>query len=943
MPLQTPPMQLYNFRNDENDEIEDVGIIDLHRSDSSVYSEQPEPWVCSKCSYVNVDGRNLFCAMCGTKNESKVLEELNRLSQPEQMLLSVSNADDSMDSVSESGLVNQDVRLPSTNLGEEDIRRFQKSLSIPALNISGHRPGMEDDDADGEAQPVKPSTGRTAYLSHQEHMSSAVERRPSAFQADDLSIMNGSVCSSVLTVASMASEMASSVASSTAVGGSVASSTATPRISNRGHLMPVKVSNKDRVQSDISVTSSVVTEKISNVESILEALQATNKEPDISSVINSDSPQDGHLMPAKVSNKDHIQSDISVASSVVTEKTSNVVPISAPLQATNKEKLTSSVMSSDTNQDGNSKVLQSIPSNPTILLLRTVKSGIYSIDEENDALLPPSTRALSMPVRPQESDTYSTMSEPQKPIRTEDSAFFLSESVDLQSKPTSVARKESESSQYTESTAGRTSIMSSYNDDPSSRADDSPCKIIPRATVLPLHHSENRERYRRDGHNEVYEKERRVARYLFCASSLIVLISIVLMVTLTPPNPQNADFNLPSFAFTSSPILPERVVGDSTGSVTYTPIPSLSPTLSPERTGSPATIVPTEDDGAILLGKLEGIEDSRRIGHSVTLGGMNGDAIAFVGAGAFGLSRFDAGAGNWSAIEIMNSMKNDISETAKISLATEMDRLALAYNGKLEVHEFSASNLKWIRRLVFNDSLNGSVASHTALSMSGDGRFVAFLQPDLGLQMIDVRTWTRYPVSTTPDVSILQVEVSLNGDMLAVLTENGVELKVPDPSYIWVDLVEPISDVKRATAIALSGNGETLAVTSRTHTVLYSLNSQDDETLPTFTIAQGGIALSIDYEGHLLAIGRSKDMLNADKRFNTISLYHRSTLDQPRPFEYGFFEDIQLGDAPGVSISLLTTKNTVEDNTKIAVGAPLDGRKQQGSVRLYQVQQFSIK
>ena len=112
----------------------------------------------------------------------------------------------------------------------------------------------------------------------------------------------------------------------------------------------------------------------------------------------------------------------------------------------------------------------------------------------------------------------------------------------------------------------------------------------------------------------------------------------------------------------------------------------------------------------------------------------------------------------------------------------------------------------------------------------------------------------------------------------------------------------------------------------------FSLNAQEDETLSSFTIAQGGIRLSMDYNGHLLAIGRATDMLNADERFNTVSIYRRASWDPLSPFDYGFVEDIRLGDAPGASLSLLTTNNTVENNTKIAVGAPEDGRKQQGSV-----------
>merc|ERR1712194_246691 len=159
----------------------------------------------------------------------------------------------------------------------------------------------------------------------------------------------------------------------------------------------------------------------------------------------------------------------------------------------------------------------------------------------------------------------------------------------------------------------------------------------------------------------------------------------------TPTNPQNADFGLPTLSFTSPPTVVDSITNDSASNIFNTPRPSHVPTLSPVITTSPSTTFPTEDVGALFVGKLEGAEDSRRIGHSVSLGGINGDIIAFVGFRTAGVSRFDAGAGNWSMIETMNSLHDDVPETARISLATEMDRLTLAYNGRLEVHEYSAS------------------------------------------------------------------------------------------------------------------------------------------------------------------------------------------------------------------------------------------------------------
>ena len=59
---------------------DELGVSDFPFSDcSSVVSDYPDAWVCPHCSYMNGDGRNASCAMCGTKNHKKVEEEKIRL------------------------------------------------------------------------------------------------------------------------------------------------------------------------------------------------------------------------------------------------------------------------------------------------------------------------------------------------------------------------------------------------------------------------------------------------------------------------------------------------------------------------------------------------------------------------------------------------------------------------------------------------------------------------------------------------------------------------------------------------------------------------------------------------------------------------------------------------------------------------------------------------
>lgn len=332
--------------------------------------------------------------MCGKDENSRLLETINLKPAEEVEIHFVADGTHSMDAHTAYTPVENDhvlakeddVCLLSIYPDETDFRSTQRSIIVSRLSSTGPRPRMENDDADDEAQPMKPSTGQSAYLSHQEN-----DDVEPASRADDSSVLNGSVCSSVVTVASMSFAVANSVASSTT--NSVASSTATPRVSNRGYLTPSGTQNKYKMQADVSISSSTTTEKISNLK-----------------------------------------------------------PVPAPLRSgTNSSEMDTS---RDTNagnyQNGHFEALRFIRSTPAIAFHPTARSAIYSIEEDQNIAIPSSMRAISMLARPTETDALSTMSEPKKPTRTQESATPPLDIMDHTSKPHSFRRKMSESSQNTE-------------------------------------------------------------------------------------------------------------------------------------------------------------------------------------------------------------------------------------------------------------------------------------------------------------------------------------------------------------------------------------------------------------------------------------------------------------------------------------------------------------
>jgi hypothetical protein len=838
MSLKAPQRRIYPLMGTESDE---YGAIDLHRSDSSVVSEQPDAWICSQCSYLNCDGRNASCAMCGTKDLNKIREEKNKVQS--QLWKSLGGNTKAKASLLEGDYRDRsNANFNPSEMKNESIER-SPSLRVP---LNGPRPGIEDKDADDEAQPSKPSTGRSAYLSHQ--------NRGDSFHSDDSSVMNASVSSSTATVASAMNYSVDSTMS--AMNNSVVSSTATVKISNSRQIPtpPNWQASPTRSQST-RVTDTAKEEQ--------EERRRIRCPPSILSL---------------------------------------PVPSRAPT------------------------------------------SGIYSIDEEQKTCIPPSMRSMSHQEQktciPPSMRSMSHHSMPEVSTTTRSEFSIQSSRAEYSTNagedtrhplpPLSVVREESQSSHFTDSTSVRTSMMSTYNDEPSQSME------LGKALGEEIINNGGDD----DEHADTSGEKLRSRRFMLIALGFVVLlISIILMATLIPQKANEGLLIVPSMSSTLAPTVSTLVVEDSAGGdLPSTPKPSSSPSLSP-----------TMNNGIKLLAKVQGFGDNDRIGNDVSIGGPDGDLVAFVGNGMAGVGKFNALEKTWSTIEFLDVLF-PVPESAQISLSTESDRVALAYDGKLEIHEYSPSLVKWIRVYVIGEGSLPTISnSTTATVLSGNGMFVAFVPPSTGIQMLrynaNLKNWIFDPVVTeaSPD-KILQVELSHDGMVLAILTEDGVEVKALVPeSNIWEDFGDTIPEVKLAKAISLSGDGKTLAVTNRSKTILFSLVG-DPEKNPLFIINQGGADISLNYSGNFLAIGSSSLMIRSDDLFSRVTLFRRSIDQETSKIYYEFLDkDMLPGDSLGASLSLLNRQSGQDESTFLAVGAPMDGQNMEGSIRFYQVQSLAME
>jgi hypothetical protein len=179
------------------------------------------------------------------------------------------------------------------------------------------------------------------------------------------------------------------------------------------------------------------------------------------------------------------------------------------------------------------------------------------------------------------------------------------------------------------------------------------------------------------------------------------------------------------------------------------------------------------------------------------------------------------------------------------------------------------------------------------------------------------------------------VALSYGGDVLAILTDNSVHLKKRDDQKTdkstgsWSDLGDQSeTNLSGFLAMALSGDGSTLALTRQQETYVFIYNDSKNKWEEANIKLSGGVDVSLNHAGDIVAIGNP----NA----TTVSLWHQTTNSQVPYHEYRVVDQTD-GDAQsefGASVAMAQNSTTGESGLLLALGAPMEG-EQQGSVYVY--------
>jgi hypothetical protein len=792
------------------------------------------------------------------------------------------------------------------------------------LKLNGPRPGKEEENGD-DAPPTKP--GRSEYLSQQSHDQLANNNDSPDF--DDYSMT-----SSIATVNSMT------------MNESVASSVRSTR-----------------------TTSSVKTAKMSNTQ---KAVLRNNRQLRIPATWGSTPSTPTRSNPRR-SNKGLDEEEVTRNITLPPAMTSPIARISS--QSSNSS---SQIQKIDADEQQNAYIppfMQSM--SPRLSAIDDVRSeqSVYSMDSHRSEY---STTNISIGSH---RSAYSTTNTSMGSRHSEKSASNISMSSHRSKRnkgeevtvdpPDDLTRNESQSSKCTDAASARSSVMSnytdatsassarssamsSYNDEfPSYETDDlmergQSVQEVKGSVPIPNDDDDNDEA-------EESDSEKQKSRlFLFIAlGGVVLVISIILMILLIPGGNSTESQPLPWFISTSAPSSSVPVEeGDPTLAPSVsnqffrptTLVPSSFLQEFPETNGPPSS-PPAIGIGAALLSALKGSKDNQNVGKSVSIGGPNGDLIAFVGDEMAGIAQYNAKENSWSIVSSLETVFS-FPDSAQIVLAADGKKVMLTYDGKFEVHQYLDSVSQWVRIFVLDEEGGQEGADSVSVgALSGDGNTIALAHPSIGVQSYRYyeKKWNLFPIVTDIQDATLQVELSNDGNMLAILTEDSVKIKTLNAaSDTWETYGVPISETKKATGISLSGDGKILAVTSRTETMIFSLKS-DFGVEKIYRIDQGGSVISLDYEGNFLAMGSSPQNLRTIDYFNVVTLFQRHVNNEVHPGEYyEYLDEVTLvGTSVGASLSFLKSESLKSDGSGfLALGSPLDGRMMEGSVRLFQVQQI---
>jgi hypothetical protein len=400
-----------------------------------------------------------------------------------------------------------------------------------------------------------------------------------------------------------------------------------------------------------------------------------------------------------------------------------------------------------------------------------------------------------------------------------------------------------------------------------------------------------------------------------------------------------------------------------------TPAPIL---LEPDPGGGPVVLPPSVTDRVQLVALTERPlvgQSLQEIGTKVVIGGPTGDWIAVTGAGMVGVVEFA-----WDPLSANVTQEQDrkgiflpvgndptngsfVEPSNDLSVAlSEGATMAIASNGEMIVRQLNVTSNEWQavgQHVVLGQKdrigVDSTVSVPTSVALSGDASIVAsgiLLQTDLGFTTV-LQVWQYLPhvelwgqMFYMPERLLLgttstrmDVELSTSGETMVVAIHGSYQVQVyqsGNETFSQAGDQKIFQNLIKFHGIALSGDGRTLAVVRSFDTVIFLYDGMDKRWTLHSILIQGGTSVSLNYVGGIVAIGDDAAVDVSGRNVGKVAVF----LHDPSTDAYDLVDQV-----PGNENSRFGESISVSEK-RLAVGAPSNSENgfDAGSVHLYTFQ-----
>ena len=935
-------------KNFDSNEIYLVPSMDS--SEAILEPRATKPWKCSKCLYSNVDVSNERCAMCGSENQYHDLEYEKKHQRTKFSFLSMTGALLSPRVDEEEEKATKDSN-PSLLLSPSPPRwRFLQSSRTIALT----RPAREEEEAEDNLAP--PTLKRMSSQNEKQtsislsklfqHFSHSEERNATRYHNPDSHSPN------IDDVLDEETVHFSNVPSSGNLFGELESN----QLGSSRH-------NQHYPDDELSITSSIQTITTSNTVHSRATVKISNRKS--TSVLASASPSPESSIPTKTifdtkhrhqqyddketneqnkigKNRHHDLGDRSAAFPPRrTQSLHNSSHNSRPYhseQSTVASDSRTGMFSIQEDVDQSSYLPASMQATSAVSLSLLLSQPFSTTIPRSHSASPaammmslaPPVRKDSIPRQPQPNTTYSETSAPTMQLssaRTPITPLQIPKTNPIASKKeNSISDAYDGSSHHTDTTHfSFTSVVSNYEE---SMLEDEKVPIEAVMFDAVGHNDDMAERgqvwqisnccvHDKDGTADDRKRRNVMILVFFLVGIVAMCVGVILIVRLPKERSTQIDSD-PSFSQNDT----------------------LVPGTGNPGNGSNLIVEPPSEELVYSLEQLT-FEEALfpdHLGNLVSLGGTEGDWIAMVGNGFVQVVDYFASSNSWG---LLRDVGQKISVGAQeISISSERHRLAIAIGqGELVVYNYHEDDSDWKieRNLVVHK--DGDTTLSTTCSISGNGLVVAggiiTSQSTAKIQIYEFMEEARvkeniwresFELEVNSSDESIHLELSYDGDILAIMTESKFRLQDRDGQILL--LAEPQDDDEKFTGMALSGDGTTVALTTRDKTRVFRRVSPQSRWTASTAIISGGVDVSLDYEGNLVAIGNPEAQ-------GRVSLWQLQGHEQGS-LRYELSQEIvdkNIFSKFGTSVSITRNKN----GEFLTAGAPGGNQRQNGRVYIYRI------